>query len=131
MSTEWVPVIAAPAERTGPQGPPGRTGPVGPAGGPAGPAGPPATAYIGDTPPVVGETGAVLWVDTSEDLVEIADGMQIATELRPRRLAGNGDPNGVVAAPKGSTYHRADGGAGTSLYVKESGDTGDTGWVGK
>ena len=32
----------------------------------------------------------MLWVDTSDDLVEIAEGMQIATELRPKRLAGNG-----------------------------------------
>lgn len=43
---------------------------------------------------------------------------------------GSGSPEGVVAAPVGSTYSRTDGGAGTSFYVKESG-TGNTGWVGK
>lgn len=43
---------------------------------------------------------------------------------------GNGSPAGVLAAPKGSTYRRADGGAGTCLYVKESG-TGTSGWVAK
>lgn len=43
---------------------------------------------------------------------------------------GNGTPEGVVTAPVGSTYHRMDGGAGTCLYVKESG-TGNTGWVAK
>jgi hypothetical protein len=40
-------------------------------------------------------------------------------------IAGNGAPN--VAAPVGSLYTRLDGGAGTSLYIKESG-TGNTGW---
>lgn len=32
--------------------------------------------------------------------------------------------------PLGSTYHNLDGGAGTTLYVKESGP-GNTGWVAK
>ena len=43
---------------------------------------------------------------------------------------GSGTPEAAVTAPVGTTYHRTDGGAGTSLYVKESG-TGNTGWVGK
>jgi len=43
---------------------------------------------------------------------------------------GNGTPEAVVAAPVGSLYLRSNGGAGTTLYVKESG-TGNTGWVGK
>lgn len=43
---------------------------------------------------------------------------------------GAGAPEGVVTAPVGTTYHRTDGGANTSLYVKESG-TGNTGWVAK
>ena len=44
--------------------------------------------------------------------------------------SGAGSPEGVVTAPVGSLYSRSDGGAGTSLYVKESG-SGNTGWVGK
>lgn len=44
--------------------------------------------------------------------------------------AGTGSPEGVITAPVGSLYSRTDGGALTSLYVKESG-TGNTGWVGK
>lgn len=44
--------------------------------------------------------------------------------------SGAGTPEGVVAAPVGSLYTRTDGGAGTTLYVKESG-TGNTGWVAK
>lgn len=43
---------------------------------------------------------------------------------------GTGSPEGVISASIGSTYHRTDGGAGTSYYIKESG-TGNTGWVAK
>lgn len=50
------------------------------------------------------------------------DGGKIAT--------GAGSPEGVVSAKKGSLYMRIDGGAGTSLYVKESGSS-STGWVAK
>jgi hypothetical protein len=45
-------------------------------------------------------------------------------------LGITGTPEGVVTAPVGALATRADGGAGTTLYVKESG-TGDTGWVAK
>jgi len=45
-------------------------------------------------------------------------------------FVGVGSPENVITAPVGSTYHRLDGGASTSFYVKESG-TGNTGWVGK
>lgn len=44
--------------------------------------------------------------------------------------SGRGTPNGVVAAPVGSLYTDIAGGAGTTLYVKESG-TSNTGWVAK
>lgn len=46
-------------------------------------------------------------------------------------LYGTGTPEGAVSAPIGSEYHRTDGGAGTSFYVKESGGGGNTGWVAK
>lgn len=45
-------------------------------------------------------------------------------------LSGTGTPESVVAAPVGTLFRRLDGGAGTSLYVKESG-TGTTGWAAK
>ena len=45
-------------------------------------------------------------------------------------LRGSGSPEGVVTAPVGVMYQRSDGGAGISLYVKESG-TGNTGWAAK
>lgn len=44
--------------------------------------------------------------------------------------SGAGTPEGAIAAPVGSLFSRTDGGAGTSLYVKESG-SGNTGWVAK
>lgn len=44
--------------------------------------------------------------------------------------SGEGTPEGSVTAPVGSFYTREDGGANTTLYVKESG-TGNTGWVAK
>lgn len=45
-------------------------------------------------------------------------------------LTGTGSPAGAVAAPVGSLYLRSDGGANTSLYVKESGSS-TSGWVAK
>lgn len=44
---------------------------------------------------------------------------------------GKGSPNGTVIGKIGDTYINTSGGAGTTLYVKESGDGTNTGWVGK
>lgn len=43
---------------------------------------------------------------------------------------GTGSPETVVVALVGSLYLRLDGGANTTLYVKESG-TSNTGWIAK
>ena len=48
----------------------------------------------------------------------------------PIWLTGSGTPESSVTADVGSLYTRTDGGASTTLYVKESG-TGNTGWVAK
>lgn len=48
----------------------------------------------------------------------------------PIWTSGAGTPEAVLTAPVGSLYTRTDGGAATTLYVKESG-TGNTGWVAK
>lgn len=45
--------------------------------------------------------------------------------------SGQGTPEGVVVADRGVMYLRTDGGAGTTLYIKESGDGTNTGWVAK
>lgn len=44
---------------------------------------------------------------------------------------GTGTPEGVVTASVGALYRRTDGGASTTLYVKESGAGSNTGWVAK
>ncbi len=46
-----------------------------------------------------------------------------------RVYRGYGTPESAVAAGVGSIFLRLDGGAGTTVYAKESG-TGDTGWSG-
>jgi hypothetical protein len=58
-----------------------------------------------------------------------------ATNFRPGAgtatwTSGTGTPEGAVAAAIGSLFTRTDGGANTTLYVKESG-SGNTGWVAK
>lgn len=50
--------------------------------------------------------------------------------LTPLQLSGSGTPEGVMTAPVGSIYQNYGGGAGNSIYVKQTG-TGNTGWVGK
>jgi hypothetical protein len=53
-----------------------------------------------------------------------------ASTFGPNVIAGNGTPEGNVTARIGSMFMRLDGGAGTSLYIKESG-SGNVGWIGK
>lgn len=48
----------------------------------------------------------------------------------PGILTGTGSPESVVTAAVGALYVRTDGGAATTLYVKETG-AGDTGWAAK
>jgi hypothetical protein len=44
--------------------------------------------------------------------------------------SGTGSPESAVTASVGSIFLRTDGGAATTLYVKESG-SGNTGWIAK
>jgi archaellum component FlaG (FlaF/FlaG flagellin family) len=44
---------------------------------------------------------------------------------------GAGTPESVITASRGAIYLRTDGGANTTLYVKETGDGTNTGWVAK
>lgn len=41
---------------------------------------------------------------------------------------GSGSPEGVVTGSPGAPYRNTNGGAGATLWMKESG-TGNTGWV--
>jgi ethanolamine utilization microcompartment shell protein EutS len=44
---------------------------------------------------------------------------------------GTGNPEGVVTGKVGDLFLRTDGGSGSTLYVKESGNGTNTGWAGK
>lgn len=80
-----------------------------------------------------------LWVDAARVTRELQDTVNASVgtggEITPQQTgaaiySGAGSPEAAVTAAIGSIYMRTDGGAGTCVYVKESG-TGDTGWVAK
>jgi parallel beta-helix repeat protein len=60
-------------------------------------------------------------------LVYSAMGSTAGVEFRG---GGSGSPEGAIYGIRGSIYRRTDGGAKTTLYVKEAG-VGSTGWIGK
>ena len=60
----------------------------------------------------------------------LADGTLTLGAHGVKDVVGSGSPEGVVAAPVGSTYRRIDGGADTCFYLKTSG-SGDVGWTAK
>ncbi len=69
--------------------------------------------------------------DFSEGAGLVVTGTNIGVTVNTARiLSGSGSPEAAITAPVGSLWLRTDGGAGTTLYVKESG-AGNTGWVGK
>jgi hypothetical protein len=72
--------------------------------------------------------GASLYHAGVERLKTLGDGIQLVGSLDI--AGGSGSPEGVRTAAVGSLWLRSDGGASTTLYVKESG-TGNTGWVAK
>ena len=54
-----------------------------------------------------------------------------AKDLNPARIsAGTATPEGAVTGAVGDLFLRTDGGASSTLYVKESG-TGNAGWTAK
>lgn len=74
----------------------------------------------------VGGAPGNFWTHRSESTVYLGDMAVSPVSI----LTGAGSPEGAASAPVGSLYLRNDGGANTSLYVKESG-TGNTGWAAK
>jgi hypothetical protein len=66
------------------------------------------------------DTASIVWTSTST----------AAGTDRNFIRGGAGSPEGVVTANVGSLWLRTDGGASTTIYVKESG-TGNTGWIAK
>jgi Pectate lyase superfamily protein len=70
------------------------------------------------------------WQQSTKTLVlnDAAAMVRFGSSTGPLIRQGAGTPEAAVTAPIGSLYLRNDGGAGTTLYVKESG-TGNTGWI--
>lgn len=57
--------------------------------------------------------------------VQIKD---VVDRLNKAVLQGNGSPAGSIVADVGTLYRRLDGGASTTLYIKESGSGTSAGW---
>ena len=76
-----------------------------------------------------GTTGGA-YVDFTGATAVLAATLALKSATGPTISSGSGSPEGSVIAPVGSLYTNILGGAGTTLYVKESG-TGATGWAGK
>jgi hypothetical protein len=51
-----------------------------------------------------------------------------SSSLVPAVMSGSGDPENTITGAVGSLWLRNDGGANTTLYIKQSG-TGNTGWA--
>ena len=68
------------------------------------------------------------WVNVYAQNFRPGTGLPVG--ISPIWTSGTGAPNGVVTADPGSLYTDVTGGAGATLWVKESG-TGNTGWVAK
>lgn len=60
---------------------------------------------------------------------QLQDELQVLTGLAV--FVGSGSPNGAVIASPPALYFNRAGGAGVTIYVKESGMNTNTGWVGK
>lgn len=71
-----------------------------------------------------------------QDLVDtmkgVTAGSVVTVSLGSLKLSvGVGSPNSVVTGSPPDIYLNVNGGAATTLYVKESGSATNTGWVGK
>ena len=75
------------------------------------------------------EAGVIVW--TSAPTSQDSDNEAEVVMGGARVLAGTGTPVSIVVGDIGDLYCRKDGGANTTLYVKESGSGTSTGWVAK
>lgn len=70
------------------------------------------------------------WTINSGEFIFTGGSLRLGSSSGPLVITGTNTPEGAVSAPVGSLFLRTDGGAGTTLYVKQSG-TGNTGWGAK
>jgi hypothetical protein len=75
---------------------------------------------------LVGKDGAL----TVTGLQVLTQLVQVLNGISPFFSTGTGSPNGVVTSPPGAIYLNQAGGAGATLWVKESG-SGASGWIAK
>lgn len=77
-------------------------------------------------------TGGLMWLDSGTNTSAWGNENETYMKLvgSGRVYSGTGTPESAITAPVGSLYLRNNGGASTTLYVKESG-SGNTGWVAK
>lgn len=61
----------------------------------------------------------------------LPNSLRIGGTDSPRILYGTGTPEAKIIGSVGDSYYRTDGGASTTLYVKESGAATNTGWIAK
>lgn len=90
------------------------------------------TEFGSNTQPVVTAASAnclLDWEDATKAQVD-ASSFGAGSIVKLGYRVRTGSPEGVLIAQPGNTYLRTDGGAGTTLYVKETG-VGNTGWVAK
>ncbi|MMZ48455.1 hypothetical protein D1872_101250 [compost metagenome] len=73
---------------------------------------------------------SLVWIGTDGNMFWQGGDLNTLKSASINLYSGNGSPEGVVSAPVGSLYRRWDGGANTTLYVKQSGN-GNTGWAAK
>lgn len=57
--------------------------------------------------------------------------LQDIVDFAPHTISGTGSPEGVTIGNVGDLYINKSGGTGTTLYVKETGNGTNTGWVAK
>lgn len=68
----------------------------------------------------------------TEQAIQFLQQMFTALNLLSSNISfGAGVPNGTVTASPGAIYLNTNGGASTTLWVKQSGTNTNTGWVGK
>lgn len=61
----------------------------------------------------------------------LRDIVEVLNRINRQVVICYGTPEGAVVGSRGQLAMRLDGGASTVLYVKESGDGTNTGWVAK
>ena len=89
-------------------------------------------AWAAEAPGFFNFTGAVAVAADNTDFPSEVNSFLVFGDYRSgvKVQVGSATPEGDVSAPVGSIFIRNDGGAGSTLYVKESG-TGNTGWAAK